>query len=158
MTIRDIETIMDDIKQVITGSIQSVITSINTEKGDTLIPTFDPDSYLMHDISHYSILPPYSVFHLQTIHNATDIKPNEETNGLEYRIELASFISQQLNADNDYRIGLRYQRVLYELYSQYIAPHTRGTELLGNTITSLADDRNKAYTFSSLTFKVSVIY
>jgi len=152
----DIETVMDDVQGYFESNIQTIIDAINTEKGDSLVPDFIPDSYFLYHGADLSATPPYGIFHIQYLEPQADIEENQIVNSLRYNIVLTTFISNTLNDNNDYRIGLRYSRVLYEIYKKLSEKLTQ-TELMGQEIAIIPDSETN-FTCVTLTFKVAVTY
>jgi len=91
MALYDIETFMSELDTAVKANIQTYITAVNTEKGDTLLETFVSDSYKSWSIP--DILP-YPMSYLQFISSDPRISSTNPgyAHSMDYSVRITCFI------------------------------------------------------------------
>jgi len=124
---RDIETVMNEIADIMKANLQAKITEINTEKGDTLLSNFVAEAYFLWDSSS---IPKYEVAFLQYMDSVATVQAEKQgALAINYRISIAVMFRDAKDAFFALR-DTRYARVVREIIQEKIAPVFSNLEIM----------------------------
>ena len=132
--IYDVEVFMTKLETFVKANLQTCIDDVQTEKGDSLVEAFDPESYRVWSMSD---IPPFPLSYLQFI--AGDPTIVSQSGGMgesyEYPIRLTCFVLEtaQLNVAKK---KARMNRILARLVREYIAPKFKNQYVQGTNMDS----------------------
>jgi hypothetical protein len=158
MVLYDIESFMGEFETLVKTNIQTYMTAVSTEKGDSLLPGFDSDSYRLWSISD---IPPYQLSFLQFIAGDpfVDVSNPGLDHALSYSVRLTCFV-QDTADDNMGKIKARMNRVLLIMFQEKIVPKFTNLNLTISSIDStlLQSPDGTTYDTSSVMFNVTMAF
>lgn len=126
-TKRDIEVVMQEIRDTMVSKLPDAITAMNTEKGDTLLPTFDTESYFLYRLGSVDLMPNYLVSFLQHF-ESTDVVSITSSTAINYRVAINVVIRITNDGLSDIRLT-RYMRILRDIIDKHVTPCYSGSRI-----------------------------
>ena len=151
----DFEELMADIGEIVKTNFQTLVTKINTEKGDSLLETFDPNKFELYAIENYN----FNIHYCQGVLDIVKVNSTEQGTALTYEIGLDVIIARQAKGlSNQAKRMERYTRLLVELVNSYIAQKydARIETVSGTTFKDIK--QGQLYDYARVSFLVDVIY
>lgn len=140
--IQDLETIMSEIETIMKANLQSYITDMNTEKGDTLLAAFEPNSYLMYRLDG-NVMPNYKISFLQYF-NATPTKSITGASAIQAQIAIDIIIDLENDLLSDIRL-MRYMRIIKKIIDKKITPNFTSSSIISTDYIQGKDANLKAF-------------
>lgn len=156
MAVRDVENLMDQVKDAMIANLPAKLIEINTEKGDSLLEPFVPASYFVNKPPNVQAMPHYNVSFVQYI-KSMEPKANNSQNAITVNIAVNANIATTGQCNDDI-IGWRYQRALLEVYESNIANDLRNTtsDLVSTDIFELDGNKGLIYIIPQIVFDVVI--
>ena len=111
----DLETLMNDVKAIMTSNLNTKISAINTEKGDsTVLDTIPTDAYFLQDLDHETLnYNPFVFYSLEEV-EGSGFAPQTPQEAL---ITIIIVVADQGYMDTANRM-FRYSRALKEVFEE----------------------------------------
>lgn len=112
----DLESLMSDVKSILTTNLNTKIGNINTEKGDSItLLTVDSAAYFMQDLDHESLnFNPFVFYSVEDI-DGTGFGPNTPQ---EFLINVILVLADQSGLTDVSTRMFRYSRALKEIFEE----------------------------------------
>ena len=112
----DLESLMSDVKSILTTNLNTKIGDINTEKGDSItLLTVDSAAYFMQDLDHESLnFNPFIFYSVEDI-DGTGFGPNTPQ---EFLINVILVLADQSGLTDVSTRMFRYSRALKEIFEE----------------------------------------
>ena len=112
----DLESLMSDVKSILTTNLNTKIGNINTEKGDSItLLTVDSAAYFMQDLDHESLnFNPFIFYSVEDI-DGTGFGPNTPQ---EFLINVILVLADQSGLTDVSTRMFRYSRALKEIFEE----------------------------------------
>ena len=112
----DLESLMSDVKSILTTNLNTKIGDINTEKGDSItLLTVDSAAYFMQDLDHESLnFNPFVFYSVEDI-DGTGFGPNTPQ---EFLINVILVLADQSGLTDVSTRMFRYSRALKEIFEE----------------------------------------
>ena len=155
----DFETIFDDITTIFKSRIGPAVTAMNTEKGDSLLPTFDSTKdFFAFRLPSRDTLPNRKVFFVQGLENPIT-NSIETATANQFNIAIDVFVILTGDEKGDRKI-LRYQRIIKGIIEKCIAiKYANQNVRIQEVLLLQAEDGMKAnlYLYGTTMFSINVV-
>lgn len=155
--IGDGEAIMDEIESVFKSKMGAKITELNAERGDSLLPAFNADSWKKYRLPGNSMMPNYPVSFLQYINESPMPSIIKGGSSVSYNIAIDTII-QASNTENDDKKMLRLQRAIFEVLKDDLTHCFPGIQAVSTDIVQGSDANNQQFLIGQVVISIVVAF
>lgn len=153
--IRDVEDLMNEVRDIMVANLETEFNAINAEKGDSKLIDFNSDAYFLYKLQSVESVSTFEVSFYQFITEQTLILNNQQ-NAINVGIGINVIVPDKSECKTNIT-ALRYQRAVMQVFEKHIAPIKSSiSDLSSIAIIESEDGTGGLYTIAQTIFDIAI--